>query len=236
MTRPLGVRTITCAECGANVTAAMSNHRKYCDDCAPKVRKRSKRGATYRTLSRGEVIPEVKPLRYKDETGYIHLRWTVTPTSFETIAEHRVFDGRVSMAEQVHHINFIRDDNRRENLLEVTVEEHQAIHRAEDRRRHREMKALYEAGKTTTEIAGLMGANHGNVYRALVRQGATIRTATDYAKPVPTEEIIRRFKGGEGVRSIRRDLGMSHDRITRELEANGIPRRKPGRVPASAVS
>jgi len=236
MTRPLGVRTITCAECGTGVTAAMSNHRKYCDGCAPKVRKRNKRGATYRTLSRGEVIPVGKPLRYKDENGYIMLRWTVTPTSFETIAEHRVFDGRVSMAEHVHHINFIRDDNRRENLLEVTVDEHQAIHRAEDRRRHREMKVLYESGKTTTEIADLMGTNHGNVYRALVRRGATIRTATDYAKQLPTQQIIARFTAGEGAKLISRDLGVSYERVIRELESNGIPKRKCGRVPASAVA
>lgn len=237
MTRPLGIRTINCPECGETVTGTMGNRRSFCSGpCAAKARKRNRPKATYRKLERGEALPAGKPLRYKTTHGYIMLRWALTSNSFVEVAEHRVIDGRNSMAEHVHHRNFIRDDNRRENLQEVTVKEHQAIHRAEDRRRHREMKALYEAGKTTTEIAELMGTNHGNVYRALVRQSASIRTATDYAKPIPTAEIIKRFKGGEGVSSIRRDLGISHDRIQRELEANGIPRRKPGRVPASAVA
>lgn len=237
MTRPIGIRTITCAECGTTVTGPMGNHRSFCSaTCAAKVRKRNRPKTTYRKLERGEKLPEGQPLRYKTAQGYIMLRWTLAPSSFVEVAEPRVIDGHNSTAEHVHHKNFVRDDNRPENLQEVTVKEHQAIHRAEDRRRHREMKDLYEAGKTTTEIAELMGTNHGNVYRALVRQGATIRTATDYAKPVPTAEVIRRFKAGEGVSSIRKDLGISHERVTRELEANGVQRRKPGRVPASAVA
>ncbi|RKY17302.1 MAG: hypothetical protein DRQ55_16145 [Planctomycetota bacterium] len=81
-----------------------------------------------RTLAAGERIPDVPPTR-RLLNGYVMLTWA--PLGLQAL-EHRVFDGIVTEAQAVHHVNRDRADNRPENLVRMTHSEHAALHNDED--------------------------------------------------------------------------------------------------------
>jgi hypothetical protein len=188
------------------------------------------------TVPRGEKIPLGPHLRYKTAEGYIKLRWTNADGSYTEVLEHRVIDGRHTTAEHVHHVNHVRDDNRPENLQQMTAAEHRKIHREHALSQYLEWRDMYEAGSSTIEVAAAFGTHAGNVYRGLVHAGATIRKKTDYAKPLPLASITARYQAGEGATSIAKSLGVSYDRVQRALANQGINRRGAGRVPGKAAA
>lgn len=164
--------------------------------------KRRRRG-TIRQLRPGELIPEGEPKRYpRSPDGYVRLRWLVGTQTYVETYEHRVLDGRVTLAEHVHHDNTTPDDNRPENLVELTADEHNALHaaarrgsrkyrpyrsaaaqgKAQQAERRRQARAaevarwreLYEQGRTAGEIAALVGRDPSNVSRALDAAGVQL--------------------------------------------------------------
>lgn len=151
---------------------------------------------TIRTLRQDEPIPAGEPKRYTDGRGYIRLRWLVGTQTYVEEYEHRVVMGRP--LNDVHHINGDKADNRPENLVVLSKREHSELHErqakdanpirgiktrtllAQSRTIAREqrvaaMRADYEAGMTTPQIAAKYGVHNSNVSRALRKTGTRMR-------------------------------------------------------------
>lgn len=145
---------------------------------------------TIRQLRPGEAVPQHPPRRYSTGSGYIRLRWKVGVAQYVETYEHRVFDGAVTTAEHVHHKNKDRSDNRPENLVQMTAEEHTSHHSHERRtwapfntfgamwkaahaenrrfdrdRRTQRMRELYAQGLSTIEIGRRFGLHPSGVWR-----------------------------------------------------------------------
>ena len=161
---------IECIDCGTIVEGA--TQRRRCTPCAIE-RGRSLK-TTVTTLARGERVPEGEPRRYLRKHGYVELRWTVARRQQVRIYEHQVVDGVVTHAEQVHHKNHIRDDNRPENLEHLSQAEHHAEHN--DVQWWAEADRLYATGLGTYRIARIVDRDPATVWRALVKFGTQIRT------------------------------------------------------------
>lgn len=170
-----------------------------------------------RQLKAGESLPPGEPKRYRNQQGYIRLRWLVGPQSYVEVYEHRVFDGVVTDAEHVHHINHDRSDNRPENLERMTMAQHAQMHgeerkgdygryrsrhdqakaeRAEANRERRtalslEMRALYEAGYTTVDIATKYGIDSSGVSRRLRQVGTRMRGVSPKNPTNATRAAVR---------------------------------------------
>jgi hypothetical protein len=113
--------------------------------------------------------------------GYVLLRWRVGPRQYVETYEHRVFNGRVTTEEHVHHVNHVRADNRAANLRPVSAAKHHLEH--EDVRWHREAAASYVAGLSTYQIGKRLCRNPATVYRALVKLGVPLRKEARIAIP-----------------------------------------------------
>jgi HNH endonuclease len=97
---------------------------------------------TIRQLKAGEELPPGEPRRYVSGRGYIRLRWRLGDGSYVEVYEHRVIDGRVTTAEQVHHKNRNRSDNRPQNLEHLSAEAHSAEHHHEAHERRERVVSL----------------------------------------------------------------------------------------------
>lgn len=181
-----------------------------------------------RFLPPGAKVPPGVPLRYMSTHGYIKLRWKVGVNEYVEVPEHRVFDGFVTMAEHVHHINHNRSDNRPENLVEMTASEHFKQHR---RHADEEIAALYLAGGVTVQQIGeSLDLDASQVSRSLKRSGVQVMRGTEWTKAkVDADDVIRRFKDGERPGAIADALGVSRTPIDRILREAGIPPHRPGR-------
>lgn len=92
-----------------------------------------------RQLKDGDPIPEGTPRRYVNGSGYVRFRWLVGPNEYVEAYEHRLVK-RCPRRLQVHHLNRVRGDNRDENLVVLTPEEHRAAHIEMDRGRYARMR------------------------------------------------------------------------------------------------
>lgn len=149
-------------------------------------------------LGPGQKVPDCQPKRYFNKnTGYVRLRWLVGTQHYVECYEHRVVDGYVTTADEVHHSNKDRTDNRPENLRFLSSDEHQELHKAEVRgrgkyapfrslaaaekaayaehgRRERAqraaaIRAMRDAGLSTVEIGRRVGLDSSGVSRYLIR-------------------------------------------------------------------
>ncbi len=185
----------------------------------------------------GELVPSTPPRRYKDSGGYVILRWKVGVGVYVEALEHRVFDGRVTTAAQVHHRDENKANNTPKNLLPVgSWAEHAAEHRKIDRGR---VVELYATGMTTTEVAAEVGTNHGNVWRIVdaagVRRTGPLMLRRDIAKAAP--EIVEALKAGVTCGTLARHYGCDPNVIGRMARLHGVPvRRQCGRPTAASIA
>jgi DNA-binding CsgD family transcriptional regulator len=146
-------------------------------------------------LEPGARVPGSTPRRYLTGSGYIRLRWKVGVAQYVETYEHRVFDGFVTTAEHVHHVNEDKTDNRPENLQRMSRYEHNTHHggqakskwrpfrsesaalkaaHAENRRfdiakRTARMREMSAVGLTTIQIGEALGIHPSAVSRYLRR-------------------------------------------------------------------
>lgn len=130
-----------------------------------------------RRLRAGEKIPTAAPRRYRTDAGYVNLRWKVGRRQYVEVTEHRVVDGVVTSAEQVHHVNEVKDDNRPENLVPVGRRTHGVHHRLFGPEQEEFIVGMYQAGCVGPDIAAAVGCETGTIYKTLKRLGARAREA-----------------------------------------------------------
>ena len=182
---------------------------------------------TIRTLRSGERIPDAPPRRYPDSLGYIRLRWTVAPGEEVEVREHRVFDGVVTEASHVHHLDHNKANNDPSNLLPTTPAEHARHHRTIDRELVIE---LYAEGLSTPEIGRRLGFDASGIWRALNHEGVATRNLSDSQRARLDDEQIRRLHAA-GVRSkrIAQSLGYSAIVVNNAFKRLGLEPLRPGR-------
>jgi len=194
------------------------------------------KNSTIRTLKPGERVPDSTPKRYPNGPGYIRLRWRVGVRQYVETLEHRVVDGYVTTAENVHHKNEVKDDNSPENLAELTAAEHIAEHVAVERQRGREMAELYRQGLSIPKIARRFKVNTSCAYRRIAAEGVDMRTKADYAAVVDAEEVAELYRAGRSLTSLARQYRVETSRMTALIRSTGTPIRKPGRPRANPAA
>lgn len=183
-----------------------------------------------RTLRDDEAAPASKARRYVGKDGYVTLRWKVGIRQYVERREHRqVLDA--PDAKHVHHRNHNRSDNRPENLVAVSAQEHAAIHSRERQRWDRQRAAqLYGAGLSTTEIARIYGVHASTISIGLRAAGVTMRPFASSPR-VYVDEVAAVTLHDAGVRwdAIARKLGVSRMVVERVMRDNGRQPFRPGR-------
>src|SRR5215472_15500329 len=120
-----------------------------------------------RSLRAGEPIPDGEPRRYENASGYVRLRWKVGKGQYVEAFEHRVV---MELPQgEVHHLNHDPADNRPENLVVLSEEEHRRLHADEKSVRylHDTVLQLYAEGLSTLKIGRRLKINNGTVSRIL---------------------------------------------------------------------
>lgn len=182
--------------------------------------------ATIRTLQPGEQIPSSQPKRYKSSHGYIRLRWWVATSQYVETYEHRVFNGFVTTAQEVHHLDHDKANNALENLVPTGQAEHQKHHRRLD---YKKIIRLYAQGFSTPEIGRLLQCNPAAVYRILVKQGVTPRSLSESLRTQFDDDQIQRLHAA-GVRSRRLAdaLGFGATAISNAFKRLGLSPHRTG--------
>lgn len=178
-----------------------------------------------RQLKRGEAVPPGEPKRYPSSHGYIRLRWKVGVRTYVEAYEHRVFNGRVTAAEEVHHGNHRKDDNRPENLEPLSSVEHGARHRTIDRG---EAVRLYRSGLPTTRVAEALGTHPGNISRIIREEGLTARSKRDYAPHVERPALVAAYPEHSSARELAAHFSIPVPTTYRLMREYGLPPYRTG--------
>lgn len=174
-----------CVGCGHQFDALLDNIKKgwgrFCSKpCYHQWRSRQPSKAhtlNIRRLSEGEAIPAGTPRCYLTNDGYVLLRWKIGPRQYVEALEHRVIVGLD--AEQVHHINGDKTDNRPENLEPVSASAHTQKH-VQPQFDVDEAAQLYREGWSLPRLARKYGVHAVSIMRTLKRRGVTMRPRRRY--------------------------------------------------------
>lgn len=185
------------------------------------------RTATIRQLRSGEKVPDFEPRRYASAQGYVRLRWRIAPGEYVEAYEHRVFDGRVTTAPEVHHRDRDRANNDPTNLLPTTVEDHHKHHREVDRAA---VVELYQSGMSTPEVGAALGCNPATAYRILKAEGVKPRSLSESQLYGLDADLVRRLHSrGVRVRRIAAALGCSPQPVQTLVDILGLTPHREGR-------
>lgn len=179
-----------------------------------------------RRLLPGSPIPTEPPRRYKTSDGYVLLRWKVGVRDYVEVLEHRIVDGQVTAAPNVHHADHDKANNDASNLVPMDWDEHGRAHHVIDRD---EVVRLYEAGHSTIAIAERVATHPGNVSRMLAQRGVQARS-TRLWTPEQEEQIAAELREAGTARLVLERWPMSRDTLGRIQRRHGIV-LKPGRRP-----
>jgi hypothetical protein len=179
-----------------------------------------------RQITRMEDVPWSTPRRYRNQAGYIRLRWALPDGVFAECYEHRLVCGFPDG--HVHHINGRKDDNRPDNLRVVTSAEHGREHRDFD---HAEAAKAYAAGLTTTEVGTAFGVTAGQVSRALRAMGVQMRPPAMPKVDAPIDCICVMHSVGMSANRIASEVGVSAQIARRVVRDAGLPSHPVGRKP-----
>lgn len=171
----------------------------------------------------GEERPAGEPRRYLAGEGYVRLRWKVGPREYIEVYEHRLVAGNPA-GKHVHHENRQRADNDAANLVALTPGDHRAEHES---RYAAQAVDLYESGRSTTDIAKLLGIDSSHVYRLLIRRGVAIRSRADRRRTALDVPEIRRLMRDEGwtPAEIARVYDLGVEQVRRVLREAGLRAR-----------
>lgn len=201
---------------------------------APLKRHSELHAKSIRQLRPGEEVPAGEPRRYASARGYIRLRWKIGTRRYVETYEHRVVDGHVTTAEQVHHRNRNRADNRPENLEHLIADEHQAEHKHEARERRERVAELYADGLSVPQIAHLLGVHDSCVTRHLqAKQVSTRKRRAAYRPEFDLAEVAQAYAEGRSIKSLARQYRMDAGEMRKLIAGTGTPIRRPGRPYAS---
>ena len=180
-----------------------------------------------RRLRKGESIPSGMPRRYVTVDGYRLLRWKVGVAQYVEVLEHRVVDGMVTTAGNVHHRDYNRQNNHPDNLLYLSPLEHQHHHRDIDRRK---VVEYYQRGLSTPEVGRALGCHHSQVYRILVSEGVTVRSISEALQlNIDPGLVARLHNAGVRARRIAKALKCSATPIERLIDDLGLEPHRDGR-------
>lgn len=178
-----------------------------------------------RTLRPDEPLPAGEPRRYRDNAGYVRLRWKVGVREYVEVREHRAATG-AALGEHVHHKNHVKNDNRPENLARLTPCEHSHTHGRERRRYDLDAaRAMYEAGYSTPQIGAVFGVHASNIWYGLNGGGHRTRSLKEansrLRKAIDADRVVALFDAGMRPIAIGRLFGCSDTPIRRILKENG---------------
>jgi hypothetical protein len=181
-----------------------------------------------RTLRPGEKVPTGKPTRWVNE-GYVNLRWRIAVGEFVETLEHRVVDGYVTTAPEVHHVNRHKADNRSENLEYVTGAEHKHLHREIP---DAEIVEMYNQGMSLREISEATGWHRAALGRAIRRSGLKVRDYVGWNRIDLDEKRLVELLADPTISypAIGEILGTSGNVIAKRARALGV-RRTAGAKP-----
>jgi hypothetical protein len=184
-----------------------------------------------RRLPPGAPIPNEEPRVYTTSDGYRVWRWRVGPRSYLEALEHRIIDGRVTTAVNVHHRNHDRSDNRPENLVELTPKEHRLAHSGID---YAAAWERYSEGFSTTEVGEEFGINAATLSRRFRDLGYQLRSVGEGERSVSRRgldegRVVELHMAGLPAPRIAADLGTTPTIVRAIIRERGLPRRPVGR-------
>lgn len=183
-----------------------------------------------RQLKAGDLIPEGEPKKYKNQKGYIRLRWKVGINQYVEVYEHRVFDGRVTAHQHVHHKDGNPSNNSSENLTPLNTSDHRKEHRKID---YDAVTLLYNKGLSTPEISLITGWDASSIWRAIDKSGIPKRKYIAHNKVVdlPKEKIIDLHNKGYSAQTIAKECGTTKGVILLRIKEWGLNPHPVGRRP-----
>lgn len=146
----------------------------------------------YIALKHGDPVPAGRPMRSVTKAGYVRLKWKVAPYTYICVMEHRLVCGVPPSHLDVHHINGVKHDNRRENLVVLTAQAHASKHAK--RMFDIELAArLYMAGATYKKLAARFSVHYSSIIYAFRRHGIASRPKGHSAARSERLERLRHF-------------------------------------------
>ncbi len=187
-----------------------------------------------RRLPPGSPIPNDEPRIYPTSDGYRVWRWKVGPYTYVEALEHRISEGRVTTAQNVHHRNHDRSDNTSTNLQGISAAEHSRYHNTKID--YEAAWSLYQTGLGTIEVGKRFGVHAATLSRGFRSRGWTLRGTweqrTAERDALLDFDLIRDMHlAGVRASGISRRFGISKWTIRRIIRDLGLAPHPPGRPP-----
>lgn len=168
------------------------------------------RSGSIRALRDDEPMPAGTPRRYRNDSGYVRLRWKISPEQYVEAYEHRVVMGRPE-GMHVHHINGMKDDNRPANLQVLSPHEHAKLHQDQAR-----------------EVDPERGCRFGGYKNRDLWEKAQRKQARQEERRELGWEMKKLYEAGGPTTAIAEQYGTTPTRVTALLRLVGVKIRTTG--------